>query len=96
MIGNLRRLYGRSSKGTSNRTSVRLTITPETMQALKKNMDYGPGKNGSAFFEVAARLLLVLIDPDAGLEAMASELQQVFDGPSLARKMRILAKYLEA
>lgn len=97
MFKNLRKLYGRASNGSPNRRNIKITITPETMELVEMFVDFGKGKYGSALFELAVRLLLVLSNDGEDIEMMSIELQKILnDVPRFARNLRLLAKYLEA
>jgi len=93
---NMRRIYGRSKKGESNRRVIKITITPETMNLIEDHVEIGKGKYGSSLFELSARLMLALIGDGNDIEDMAEIINNHIDSPNLSRNLRILSRYLEA
>jgi len=92
----LRTLYGRSDFGERNRESIRLSVTPETMEILKLFVNFGKGGYGSPFIELATRILCVLMSEGQDLELVANELNSAVSSPFLRNNLISLARFVGA
>jgi hypothetical protein len=95
-FSNIRSLSGRTKNGNSNRVNIKITLTPDTLELLKKEVEFGKGKYGSSLIELSIRTLLTLVGNGEDIEMLAKDLQQVSYSPYMANNLRLLAKYLEA
>jgi hypothetical protein len=96
MFKDIRKLYGRSQSGMSNRRVLKITMTPETFGALESSVEFGKGKYGSAYIELATRLLYTLSGNGENIQMISEELQKAGINQNFADNLRTLAKYLEA
>lgn len=94
-IDQLRKIYGRAARGTSNRRNLKVTITPETCQMMDNAVGLGNGKYGSSIFELAVRLLLCLVTEGEDLSSIVVEIKQATSSPYLVRNLTRLIRYLE-
>lgn len=92
----LKGLYRRGSTDESNRTPLRVTITPETVSMLKNTVSFGKGLYGSSFIELAIRLLVVCLASPEDVDLVASELKRVNRSGLLTINLRRILKYLES
>jgi len=92
----LRKLYGRTANGQSNRQDIKITMTPDTLDLLKEHVEFGRGKNGSALIELSVRLMLSLVGEGNDLDMIAEELESSVDSPYMSRNLQTLSRYLDA
>jgi hypothetical protein len=92
----LRKLYGRSPNGESNRRNFRVTITPETFGMLSSIVEVGFGKYGSSFVELSIRLMFALVTQGEDLDQVAIELKNSCVSPYLINNLKRLARLMEA
>jgi hypothetical protein len=93
----LRRIYGRSLDGVRNRTDIKISLTPETMNFMRQFVELGKGKYGSALVELAIRFACVMLSEgtDSDIRLVGSELLQGTNSPYLVNNLRALATFIE-
>jgi hypothetical protein len=93
-LKNLRKLYGRSGSG-SNRRTIKITLTPESLGLLEQLTEVGKGRNGSAVIELSLRLLIALVTSGENVDVVALELDKACDSPYLVNNIKRLARLME-
>lgn len=93
-LSGLRENYGRSKNGP-NRINRKMTITPETLSMMEVVVPSGKGKYGSAAFELALRMLLVLVSEGEDISMIGEELKRAVSSPYFSRNLRMLADYMD-
>lgn len=91
----IRMLYGKSPIGEYNRKAIKISITPETMDMITKTVSFGKGRYGSAFIELAIRLLSALANSGEEIDLIANELYSVNQSPYLRRNLLRLVKLMD-
>jgi hypothetical protein len=92
----LKALYPHGETDESNRSTLRITMTPNTLSMLKGVVPFGKGLYGSAFIELSVRVLTVCMAYSEDVENIAAELKSVDESGILTINLRRLLKYLES
>lgn len=87
----LRQQTGRAEIGETNRRPIAMSFTEETLSLVASVVPIGKGKYGSAFFELAARLLVMLLrnGEDITYENCRNMLEAI-NSPYFVRNLQIM------
>lgn len=93
-LRSLRRLYGRSQEG-NNREVIKTTMTPQTVNMLRKSVPYGKGGYGASVIELGTRVVVALVSNGEEVEAVAKELFNAADSPYLLNNCKFFLNLIQ-